>query len=86
MKFIKTITGLHEQPLDNRNLQIGSWVCTGKNGEKTAKGVLMGSVLDRSVFLEDFGEPRPIFMQRMHDTRELVKLANQLFDNAVIVN
>ena len=86
MKFIQTVTGLHEQPLHNRNLQVGSWVRTGKQGKETAKGVIMGTILGKPVFVQDFGEPRPIFMQRMHDTRELVKLANSLFENAVIVD
>ncbi len=86
MKFINTVTGLYEQPLHNRNLQVGSWMRTGKNGKETAKGVFMGTILGNPVFVQDFGEPRPIFMQRMHDTRELVKLANSLFENVVIVN
>jgi len=59
---------------------------TGKNGKETAKGVFMGTILGKPVFVQDFGESRPIFMQRMHDTRELVKLANALFENSVIVN
>ena len=86
MKFIQTVTGLHEQPLHNRNLQVGSWIRTGKSGKETAKGVIMGTILGKPVFVQDFGEPRPIFMQRMHDTRKLVKLANSLFEDAVIVN
>jgi len=59
---------------------------TGKNGKETAKGVFMGTILGKPVFVQDFGESRPIFMQRMHDTRELVKLANALFENSVIVD
>jgi hypothetical protein len=86
MRYISTITGLYEQPLHNHNLHVGSWVRTGKNGKETSKGVFMGTILDKPVFVQDFGESRPIFMQRMHDTRELVKLANALFENSVIVN
>ena len=72
--------------MHNHNLQVGQWVRTGKSGKMTAKGVFMGTILGKPVFVQDFGESRPIFMQRMHDTRELVKLANSLFENAVIVN
>ena len=86
MKFIQTVTGLHGQPLHNRNLQVGSWVQTGKNGKATAKGVLMGTIMGKPVVVEDFGESRDIFRERMRSTRKLVKLANQLFDRAVFVN
>ena len=57
-----------------------------KSGKQTANGVFMGTILGKPVFVQDFGESRPIFMQRMHDTRKLVKLAQSLFENAVIVN
>ena len=86
MRYISNITGLYEQPLHNHNLHVGQWVRTCKSGKMTAKGVFMGTILGKPVFVQDFGESRPIFMQRMHETRELVKLANQLFDNAVIVD
>ena len=86
MRFISTVTGLYEQPLHNRNLQVGSWMRTGKNGKETAKGVFMGTILGKPVFVQDFGESRPIFMQRMHDIRKLVKLANQLFDRVEFVD
>lgn len=86
MRYISNVTGLYEQPLHNHNLHVGQWVRTGKSGKQTYKGVFMGSILGKPVFVQDFGESRPIFMQRMHDTRELVKLATSLFENAVIVD
>ena len=86
MRYISNITGLYEQPLHNHYLHVGQWGRTGKSGKQTAKGVFMGTILGKPVFVQDFGESRPIFMQRMHDTRELVKLANALFENSVIVN
>ena len=86
MRYISTITGLYEQPLHNHNLHVGSWVRAGKNGKQTSKGVFMGTILGKPVFVQDFGESRPIFMQRMHDIRKLVKLANQLFDRVEFVD
>ncbi|SVC16406.1 uncharacterized protein METZ01_LOCUS269260 [marine metagenome] len=86
MRYISNITGLYEQPLHNHNLHVGQWVRTGKSGKMTAKGVFMGTILGKPVFVQDFGESRPIFMQRMHETRELVKLANQLFDRVEFVD
>jgi hypothetical protein len=86
MRYISTVTGLYGQPLQNHNLHVGSWVRAGKNGKEIAKGVFMGSILGKPVFVQDFGEPRPIFMQRMHDTRKLVKLACSLFDHVKFVD
>ena len=86
MRYISNITGLYEQPLHNHNLHVGQWVRTGKSGKMTAKGVFMGTILGKPVFVQDFGESRPIFMQRMHDIRKLVKLANQLFDRVEFVD
>ena len=86
MRYISTVTGLYEQPLHNHNLHVGQWVRTGKSGKMTAKGVFMGTILGKPVFVQDFGESRPIFMQRMHDIRKLVKLANQLFDRVEFVD
>ena len=86
MRYISNITGLYEQPLHNHNLHVGQWVRTGKSGKQTAKGVFMGTILGKPVFVQDFGESRPIFMQRMHDIRKLVKLANQLFDRVEFVD
>jgi len=80
MRFIKTVAGLHDQPLNQHNLQPGSWVRTGTNGVETSKGVLMGTIVGKPVIVEDVGQSRDLFRQQMKQERQFVKKVNELIN------
>ena len=82
MKFIKTVTGLHSQPLNNLNLQPGSWVRTGDAGCVDGKGVLMGSIMNKPVIVYDQGQSRDVFRQQMKESRNFVKSVNDFLNES----
>jgi hypothetical protein len=79
-KFLKTVTGLHDQPLQPHQLQPGSWVRTGTNGVEEQRGVLMGAVQGRPVRVQDVGQSRVIFREQMRIERAFVIKANALLN------
>ena len=85
MMYINSITGLFNQDLKNHNPHVGQWVKRGKSGKVDFKGVYMGDIDNQPIYVEDFGEPRPFFRQRMKETRSIVKLANGLINKSELM-